>query len=74
MGFLFQKEKYMSKAFCNIEWSDGVWLIAAKCPHCHGIHGHGGGDDINSPMLGHRVADCGADEGYELVLENVNAN
>lgn len=37
---------------------DGVWhIVVHKCPHCGKRHKHGGNDG-DTPSLGHRVADC----------------
>lgn len=43
------------------------WRVT--CPYCGKIHHHGGGPLDQDPraLLGHRLAHCGAADGYVLV-------
>ncbi len=45
---------------------DGVLLIRARCENCHKTVYHGGGQNLDDVLLGHRVAHCGCG-GYELI-------
>lgn len=45
---------------------NGTWRFKSRCPFCNGAHMHGGGAGP-VPFFGHRVADCVAGGGYELV-------
>ena len=49
-----------------------VYLLQFYCFYCKEIHQHGGGDDINHILYGHRGAHCIKDSpfiktGYELI-------
>ena len=69
------------EAICTVErvmnYDGPVYLLhVAKCPLCGGHHQHGGGDDPDHLLLGHREAHCfndftpGKGAGYNLVLDN----
>lgn len=64
---------------CTVErvmnYDGPVYLLhVAHCPLCGKKHTHGGGDDINHLLLGHREAHCFDDNtpnrhrGYNLII------